>query len=64
MNSYTLFINNLVAELSRGIKAAQYANNPVFWYSEEDSSIAYNRIDEAADRLTVWTEKWCVAGQH
>ena len=43
--SYLLvFINDLVSELHRGVKAALYADDLVLWYKEEHASTANYRV--------------------
>ena len=53
---FLMFINDLVSELPRGVKAALYADDLVLWYKEEHASTANYRIDQ----LTAWTEDWYV----
>jgi len=53
---FLVFINNLVSELPRGVKAALYADDLVLWCKEEHNY----RIQQAIDQLTAWTEDWCV----
>ena len=57
---FLVFINNLVSELPRGVKAALYADDLVLWCKEEHASTANYRIQQAIDQLTAWTEDWCV----
>ena len=57
---FLLFINDLIAELPRGVKAALYADDLVLWCSEEYATTARYRMQEAADKLTTWAEEWCV----
>ena len=58
---FLLFINVLVSELPKGVKAALYADDLVMWYKEEHTTTATYRMQLAADKLNSWTEKWCVA---
>ena len=58
---FLLFINDLVSELPKGIKAALYADDLVIWCKEEYATIATYRMQLAADKLNSWTEKCCVA---
>ena len=53
-----MFINDLVSELPRGVKAALYADDLILWYNEEHASTANYRIQQAIDQLTAWTEDW------
>ena len=55
-----MFINDLVSELPRRVKAALYADHLVLWYKEEHASTTNYRIQQAIDQLTTWTEDWCV----
>ena len=55
-----MFINDLVSELPRRVKAALYADHLVLWYKEEHASTTNYRIQQAIDQLTAWTEDWCV----
>ena len=55
-----VFINDLVSELPRGVKAALYADDLVLWCKEEHARTANYRIQQAIDQLTAWTEDWCV----
>jgi ribonuclease HI len=57
---FLLFINDLVSELPRGVKAALYADDLVLWCKEEHATTATYRMQEAIDKLTAWAEDWCV----
>ena len=57
---FLVFINDLVSELPRGVKAALYADDLVLWCKEEHARTANYRIQQAIDQLTAWTEDWCV----
>ena len=46
---FLLFINNLVAELPKGVKAALYADDLVLWCKEEHASTATCRLQQAAN---------------
>ena len=58
---FLLFINDLVEELPRGVKAALYADDLVMWCKEEYSTTATYRMQQAADKLNAWAEDWCVS---
>ena len=58
---FLLFINDLVSELPKGIKAALYADDLVIWCKEEHASTATYRLQQAADKLNAWAEEWCVS---
>ena len=58
---FLLFINDLVAELPKGVKAALYADDLVLWCKEEYASTATYRLQQAANMLQGWAEKWCVS---
>ena len=58
---FLLFINDLVSELPRGVKAALYADDLVLWCKEEHASTATYRMQQAADMLHGWAEDWCVS---
>jgi len=51
-----VFINDLVSELPRGVKAALYADDLLLWCKEEHASAANYRIQQAIDQRTAWTE--------
>ena len=51
-----MFINDLVSELPKGVKAALYADDLVLWCKEEHASTANYRIQQAIEQLTAWTE--------
>ena len=51
---YLFFINGLVSELSKGIKAALYADDLVMWCKEEYATTATYRMHLAADKLNSW----------
>ena len=57
---FLLFINDLVSELPKGVKAALYADD-LMWCKEEYATTATYRMQLVADKLNSWTEKWCVA---
>ncbi len=57
---FLLFINDLVSELPRGVKAALYADDLVLWCKEEHATTATYRMQEAIDKLTAWAEDWYV----
>jgi len=58
---FLLFINDLVAELPKGVKAALYADDLVLWCKEEYASTATYRLQQAANMLQGWAEEWCVS---
>ena len=58
---FLLFINDLVSELPRGVKAALYADDLVIWCKEEHASTATYRMQQALNTLDGWAEDWCVA---
>ena len=58
---FLLFINDLVSELPKGVKAALYADDLVIWCKKEYAATATHRMQLAADKLNSWTEKWCDA---
>jgi ribonuclease HI len=57
---FLIFINDLVSDLPRGIKAALYADDLVLWCSEEHATTATYRMQQAADQLSAWADEWCV----
>ena len=58
---FLLFINDLVSERPKGVKAALYADDLMMWCKEEYATTATYRMQLAADKLNSWTEKWCVS---
>ena len=58
---FLLFINDLVSELPKGVKAALYADDLVLWCKEEYASTATYRLQQAANMLQSWAEEWCVS---
>ena len=50
---FLVFINDLVSELPRGVKAAMYADDLVLWCKEEHASTANYRIQQAIDQLHI-----------
>ena len=57
---FILFINDIVAELPRGVNAALYADDLVLWCSEEYATTATYRIQNALKNVAAWAERWCV----
>ena len=57
---FILFINDIVAELPRGVNAALYADDLVLWCSEEHAATATYRIQIALENVAAWAESWCV----
>ena len=57
---FLVFINDLVSELPRGVKAALYADDLVLGCKEEHASTTIYIIQQAIDQLKAWTEDWCV----
>ena len=57
---FILFMNDLVPELPKGIHAALYADDLVLWCTEEYATTARYRMQQALDKLTAWTNTWCV----
>ncbi|KAK7093030.1 hypothetical protein V1264_008689 [Littorina saxatilis] len=57
---FILFINDIVAELPRGVHAALYADDLVLWCSEEYATTATYRIQIALESVAAWAESWCV----
>ena len=58
---FILFINDLVAELPRGISAALYADDLVLWCSEEYATTANYRMQQALNTIHGWAQQWCVS---
>ena len=52
---FLLFINDLISELAKGVKAALYADDSVMWCKEECATSATYRMQLAADKLNSWT---------
>ena len=57
---FIVFINDIVAELPRGVNAALYADDLVLWCSEEYATTATYRIQNALKNVAAWAESWCV----
>ena len=57
---FILFINDIDAELPRGVNAALYADDLVLWCSEEHAATATYRIQIALENVAAWAESWCV----
>ena len=57
---FILFINDIVAELPRGVHAALYADDLVLWCSEEYATTATYIIQTALENVAAWAESWCV----
>ena len=57
---FILFINDVVKELPKGVKAALYADDLVMWCTEEHAATATYRMQMALDKLSAWTDKWCL----
>ena len=57
---FILFINDVVADLPKGIHAALYADDLVLWCAEEYATTATYRMNLALEKLSTWTQKWCV----
>ena len=53
-------MNDLVPELPRGVHAALYADDLVLWSTEEHATTATYRMQKALDKLTAWTNNWCI----
>ncbi len=58
---FVLFINDIVSELPKGVKAALYADDLVLWCKEEHATTARYRMQGAIDKLTAWANDWCVS---
>lgn len=58
---FVLFINDIVSELPKGVKAALYADDLVLWCKEEHATTATYRMQGAIDKLTAWANDWCVS---
>ena len=50
----------MVKELPKGAKAALYADDLVLWCTEEYTTTAAHRMQMALDKISAWTEKWCL----
>ena len=57
---FILFINDIVAELPRGVHAALYADDLVLWCNEEYATTATYRMQMALERIAAWAENWCM----
>ena len=58
---FLIFIDDLLAELPKRIKAALYADDLVMWCVEEYATTATYRMQMAADKLAAWADDWCVS---
>ena len=58
-NSFYL-VYDVVKELPKGVKAALYADDLVIWCTEEYAATATYRMQIALDKLSAWTDKWCL----
>ena len=57
---FILFINDVVAELPRGVHAALYADDLVLWSNEEHATTATYRMQLALESVAAWAESWCI----
>ena len=57
---FLIFINDLVKQISHAVKCAMYADDLVMWCTEEYTTTAQIRLQEAANILSNWTQDWCV----
>ena len=55
---FILFINDIVAELPKGVHAALYADDLVLWCSEEYATTATYRMQIALENVATWAESW------
>ena len=57
---FLIYINDLIDDLPRGIKAALYADDLVMWCTEEYATTATYRMQTAVTALAAWARKWNV----
>ena len=57
---FVIFINDLVAELPKGVHAALYADDLVLWCSEEYATTSSYRMQLALHKVTAWAADWGV----
>ena len=57
---FLMYINDLMTEMPRGIKAALYADDLVIWCTEEYATTATYRMQTAVTALEAWSKKWNV----
>jgi ribonuclease HI len=57
---FLIFINDLLPEMPKGVKAALYADDLVLWCTEEYSTTATYRLQLAINKLAAWADDWCV----
>jgi ribonuclease HI/endonuclease/exonuclease/phosphatase family metal-dependent hydrolase len=57
---FILYINDLLAELPKGVQAALYADDLVLWATEEYATTATYRMQLALNHLTSWANDWCI----
>ena len=57
---FLIFINDLIQDQPTGVHAALYADDLVMWSKEEHATTASYRIQQAADKLMEWAERWNV----
>ncbi|RUS91759.1 hypothetical protein EGW08_000467 [Elysia chlorotica] len=55
---FLIFINDIVKDLPRNVHGAIYADDLVLWCSEEYTSTANYRLQEALNTLEKWTKQW------
>ena len=57
---FLVYINDLVKDLPAGVKAALYADDLALWCTDEYTTTANVRMQQATDLLMTWAEKWHV----
>ena len=58
---FLIFIDDLIPQLPRGIKAALYADDLVMWCTEEYATTATYRMQQAVNTLAAWAKEWNVS---
>jgi hypothetical protein len=58
---FLILIDNVIKELSRGVRVAIYADDLVLWSSEEYTGTAQVSIQAALDKIADGTKSWLVS---
>ena len=53
---FLIFIDDIIKELPKGVQGAIYADDLVIWCSEEYVTTARYRIQNALNKIEVWTK--------
>ena len=55
---FNIYINDITAEFPAGVQTSMYADDLAVWCSDQDMSVAEQKVQAALERLEAWADEW------